>query len=235
MASQKAGERGGAPDLEVQRQRREQLRRAAYEVIVQRGYHEASVDLICAAAKLSKGTFYWYYPSKQAVFLDLLDQWSREVEDEIRTQFSGVFEDVEPTTGFGVALAREARRVRAISPIWLESLAQSSRDPLIRQEVTAFYTRIQSACRDVLARFLSPQIPAPYLDALTASLLSAFVGLVWQGLVNPDGFDLTTTIRRSLVFLRTLLSMVNKDALGAALCAIPDSTSLPGLPPLDPA
>ena len=43
------------------------------DVFASKGYHGAVVDDIVAASDTSKGAFYHYFPSKQAVFLALMD------------------------------------------------------------------------------------------------------------------------------------------------------------------
>ncbi len=54
-------------------ERRLALMRAARDVFATRGYHEAKVDDIVAAAKVAKGTFYLYFPDKRSVFSELVD------------------------------------------------------------------------------------------------------------------------------------------------------------------
>ncbi len=53
--------------------RREVLLKAARDVFVTRGYHDARVDDIAEAAKVAKGTFYLYFHDKRSVFSELVD------------------------------------------------------------------------------------------------------------------------------------------------------------------
>ena len=48
--------------------RREALLRAARDVFVTKGYHDAKVEDICARADVAKGTFYLYFPDKRSIF-----------------------------------------------------------------------------------------------------------------------------------------------------------------------
>ena len=52
---------------------RDRLLQAAMDVFASKGYHGAVVDDIVAASDTSKGAFYHYFPSKQAIFLALMD------------------------------------------------------------------------------------------------------------------------------------------------------------------
>ncbi|MDQ6660000.1 MAG: TetR/AcrR family transcriptional regulator [Chloroflexota bacterium] len=45
---------------------------AAEEVFAEKGYHDTAIDDIVHAAAMSKGGFYFHFPSKQAIFLALL-------------------------------------------------------------------------------------------------------------------------------------------------------------------
>lgn len=59
---------------------RERLVQAAMDVFAARGYHGTTVDDIVAASESSKGAFYYYFPSKQGIFLELLGQLAKIVE-----------------------------------------------------------------------------------------------------------------------------------------------------------
>jgi AcrR family transcriptional regulator len=54
-------------------QRRQELLKAARNVFVERGYHDAKVEDIAAAAKVGKGTIYLYFPDKRSIFIQLVD------------------------------------------------------------------------------------------------------------------------------------------------------------------
>jgi len=53
--------------------RRNDLLNAARDVFARKGYHEARVEDIVAAAHVAKGTFYNYFPDKRSVFVELVD------------------------------------------------------------------------------------------------------------------------------------------------------------------
>ena len=68
-------------------EKRSHIRKAAFRTFRDKGYHQATVDDICRLANISKGSFYWYFSSKQEVFLDILDKWTIEVTQELESQF----------------------------------------------------------------------------------------------------------------------------------------------------
>ena len=57
---------------------RERIFRAALELFRQRGCAATTVEDICARADVAKGTFFNYFPRKEAVFAFLAEQWQAE-------------------------------------------------------------------------------------------------------------------------------------------------------------
>lgn len=53
---------------------------AAVDMFARKGYHGAAVEDIVLASGTSKGAFYHYFPSKQAIFLALMDDLAEVVE-----------------------------------------------------------------------------------------------------------------------------------------------------------
>ena len=118
--------------IPTQDEKVQQIRYAAYRCFKNRGYHETTVDSICREAGVSKGAFYWYFKSKQEVFLAILEAWAAEVEGELAKQFRDAVAASDPIDAITVALEMEARRERKIMGVWLDFLAHGQRDPAIR-------------------------------------------------------------------------------------------------------
>ncbi len=63
---------------------RERILEAAVSVFASKGYHNAKVDDIVAESNTSKGAFYFYFPSKQDIFLALVDTFAGLLEKRLR-------------------------------------------------------------------------------------------------------------------------------------------------------
>src|SRR5580698_11524546 len=55
-------------------ERRQKILNHARDVFARRGYHEAKIDDIVAAAGIARGTFYLYFEDKRAVFEEIVDR-----------------------------------------------------------------------------------------------------------------------------------------------------------------
>ncbi len=62
-------------------ERREAIVRAAEIVFARRGFHDASISDVIDAAGISRGTFYLYFESKEALFVHLIERFVSFITD----------------------------------------------------------------------------------------------------------------------------------------------------------
>lgn len=53
--------------------RKQELLKIAYQMFIQKGYEETSIDEIIAEAHIAKGTYYYYFPSKEATLEEVIN------------------------------------------------------------------------------------------------------------------------------------------------------------------
>ncbi len=79
-----------ATQAERSRARREQILDAAFHTFSRRGYRDTAVDEIAAAAETSKGGVYFHFPTKEAIFRELVkttaDRLAIKVERAVAEQ-----------------------------------------------------------------------------------------------------------------------------------------------------
>ena len=63
--------------------RRKQILERALAVFAERGYHQTSISDLVSAAGVARGTFYLYFESKRAIFLELVDQLLEQVSASV--------------------------------------------------------------------------------------------------------------------------------------------------------
>ncbi len=75
---------------ERSRARREQILDAAFHTFTRRGYRDTAMDEIAAAAETSKGGVYFHFPTKEAIFRELVrttaDRLAAKVERAVAEQ-----------------------------------------------------------------------------------------------------------------------------------------------------
>ena len=61
--------------------RKQELLRIAYQMFIQKGYEETSIDEIIAEAHIAKGTYYYYFPSKESTLEEVINMM---ISDEVQ-------------------------------------------------------------------------------------------------------------------------------------------------------
>jgi len=62
------------PRPDISEERKTQILSAATKVFTKHAFAEARMDDIVAESGLSKGSLYWYFDSKDAIIISILDQ-----------------------------------------------------------------------------------------------------------------------------------------------------------------
>jgi AcrR family transcriptional regulator len=71
------------PNPDPTQETRTRILEAAVKVFANKGYHDTKVDDIVNESSTSKGSFYFYFPSKQDIFLALSDTFADLLESKI--------------------------------------------------------------------------------------------------------------------------------------------------------
>ena len=177
---------------------RDRLLAAAMEVFATRGYHGAAVDDIVAASGTSKGAFYHYFPSKQGIFLTLLDQLAEMVETTVEAAIGreqGALAKVEAALRVVlevVSSQRDLARILLIEAAALGPAFEQSRLGIHRQFAALIRRHLDRAVEEGAIPQQDTQIPA-------TAWIGAINEVITQHLAAGD--DLMT----SLPSLRSML------------------------------
>jgi AcrR family transcriptional regulator len=169
-------------------EKRRNIREAAYRCFRAHGYHETTVDAICAGAEVSKGSLYWHYSSKHEIFVDLIETWAREVMDELYEQFEDTPKQDDFLVALSDALRREAHRGRAIVPVWLEFSVVARHDPELQAVLATFYRRARLGIGELLRPF-TPRYSDLERTGISAAVFAAYTGIMMQALADPNDAD----------------------------------------------
>lgn len=172
---------------------------AAVEVFAAKGYHGAVVDDIVAASKSSKGAFYHYFPSKQGIFVALMDELASAVERGVEmaiTPERGALKKVEAALRVVVETAGEQRdlaKILLVEAVGLGPELEAKRLEIHRRFAALIQRHLDHAVAE-------GSIPAQDTTLTSRAWLGALNEVVTQWLVTGDG-----PLDRQLPPLRTLL------------------------------
>ncbi|MEA2449370.1 MAG: hypothetical protein QOG63_1302 [Thermoleophilaceae bacterium] len=170
------------------RESRDELLAAALRVFARRGYGQAGVDEIAAAAGYSKGALYWHFSGKEDLLLALIEE---RIDAPMR-EMVALLESAPPERDMSVEASREfARQLSGERDAMLvesEYWSLAIRDP----ELRARYAERQTELRGALARALeararhlgTPDLPMPAED-VARIVMSIIGGLVVDELLEP--------------------------------------------------
>jgi AcrR family transcriptional regulator len=173
---------------------------AALKQFSSSGYDAASVDDICTEAGVSKGAFYHHFPSKQAVFLALFEDWLGTVDAGLEAARKTTVP--ETLTNMSRMLPIIFTQADGRLPMFLEFWQQASRDKTVWKATVAPYQRYL----DYFAALVKQGIAEGSfhrVDPICAAqvIVSFAVGLLLQGLIAPSDTDWQKTAEQSMKIL----------------------------------
>ena len=178
---------------------RERILHAATEVFAARGYHGTVVDSIVAASGTSKGAFYHYFPSKQAIFLTLMAELASTVEQGVEVAIAseeGALTKIE--AALRVVLETAAARRDLVRILLIEAVGLG---PTLEETRLEIHRRFAGVIQRHLDRAAADGDIPPQDTALAAQAwIGALNEVITQWLLSNTG-DLMS----SLPALRTLL------------------------------
>lgn len=178
---------------------RDRIMEAAVKVFASKGYHDTRVDDIVKDSNTSKGSFYFYFPSKQDIFLALVDTFANLLESRLRERLS--------TESSGTA------RVDAALRVCLETFGQyRSLAKIALVQATGLGAAFEEKRQAVNQRFI--ELVRENLDAAVEEknippLDTEVAACAWVGALNEVVLSWVYTGKpdpqRSLLALRRLL------------------------------
>ena len=186
---------------ERSRTRRKRLLDAALAVFTEHGYSDTAIDQVARASDTSKGGLYFHFPSKQALFLALLDESSTALLERVSTAMAA---EPDPLVRGEVAL-REVLAAfgehRLLARLLLVEALGAGKE--FNTRLNALHASFAALIADCLAEaVLQKQIPP--LDTQIAA--HAWYGAInhvvlrWLMTGEPSRLEDTFPALRSLLF-----------------------------------
>jgi AcrR family transcriptional regulator len=159
-------------------ERRDEIVQAAMRCFARTGYHGTSMDDIVAESGLSKGTLYWHFENKQALFLAMLE-----------AAFEGYYEAFGAVITGGGAASERVRQLtkltlkvfmdeKKLAELVVDFWAESRRDEAINQ----FFRDIYQPYIDTLARIVEQGIERGEFRQVDARIVASALAAMFDGL-----------------------------------------------------
>lgn len=153
---------------------RDRILSAAVDVFARKGYHGTGVEDIVQASGTSKGAFYHYFPSKQQIFVTLMDDLVAVVEQGVESAISteqGALAKVEAALRVVIETAAAQRDLAKILLVEAVGLG-----PEFEQKRLEIHNRFAGLIRRHLDRAIEEGSLPPQDTAL--------VSQAWIGAIN---------------------------------------------------
>ena len=176
--------------------------KAATECFEKEGYENTLVIDICRRAGITKGGFYHHFKSKQDLFLKLLDNWIKRVSGQINLSEFKSDNIYQVLINIPKKLQPAFEEAKSQLPLFLEIYLKAIKDRRLKKVVLKsinmymeFFGYIINECiKKGVVKKVNPDEVSKILFALT-------IGLLMQGLMDPDGTDWGDLATKSLVLL----------------------------------
>jgi len=157
-----------------QLEKRHLILQAARHCFIQHGFHSTGMAEVCQAAGMSPGNLYRYFSSKSAIILAIVE--------ETRKQMMPIYEELQdhadPVEGIVkiILCCVEHLSDAGESRLWIEILAEASRNKGIRQSCQSFDGQMQVILRKLIRRGIKSRQISSKIDS--EALLMWLVALV---------------------------------------------------------
>jgi AcrR family transcriptional regulator len=170
-------------------ERRRRFIDAAWRCAASRGFHDTTVDDVCAEAHASKGAFYVYFDSKRTLLLALIEEDAAVLDGLMATLERRNVTAVERLRRFTKAMldrGAEQATVQVRTDLWTASLT----DPVVARRAGELVAHRRSVLRGWVQQAVDDGelvLHAP-ANALASLLLALGDGLMLHGSLDATGF-----------------------------------------------
>ena len=194
----------------------EHLLEAAARVFVKEGYARATTNRIAVAAGVSVGSLYQYFPSQDAIAVELLKRYRETLIELVGSRLGAA--DHESFESIVRELFTDLFRARGINPalhrVLLEQVVRSS----ARREVEGFEERLEGVVASALA---AAELPLPDPEVAAFILVRVVLGVVHGVVIDRPRYNTPAVVDELTRLVTSYLGVAAKSApargsLGAA-------------------
>lgn len=167
---------------------------AARELIHGRSYAEVGVAAICEQAKVKKGSFYHFFPSKQALTLAVLDTYFVDMKEKLLDPaFRREFPPLERLQRVCQLAYEIHHHIKELSghvvgcPLGNLALELSTQDEVIRKKLNDIFEKLQTAMHQTLEEAVATgALPPMNVTATARAMFAYFEGVILLAKTHND-------------------------------------------------
>ncbi len=202
---------------------RQRIIDAARDLLYTRSYGDVGVQAICERAGVKKGSFYHFFPSKQALTLAVIEEHLLISKRQILDQaFDPAQPPLERIRRFAARVYEVQKELRDLTgqvlgcPFGNLALEMSTQDETLRRELQQVFRRLEGLLRDTVQEAVARgELPGPVDAAATARAMLAYMEGVMLLAKTANDVELL----RQLMPALTRLRVTPAEADGAAAAA----------------
>jgi AcrR family transcriptional regulator len=182
---------------------------SAEKLFSQKGYEATSVADICADADISKGALYHHFPTKHALFMTLLEDWLKTLDQQMLNFTDSLQSVPQSLIQMADMLGFVFQSAGGRLSMFLEFWAQASRNKIVWQTTIAPYRHYHQQFTELVKRGVkegSLETDNPQITAWV--ILALATGVLMQGLLDPEAARWDEVGKYGL---RTLMNGLKKE------------------------
>ncbi|MCX7681409.1 MAG: TetR/AcrR family transcriptional regulator [Anaerolineae bacterium] len=188
---------------------RARILQEAAACFAQYGYDAVGIAEICRRAGVTKGGFYHHFPSKQALFLELLNRWLGGLDMQMEAARRGATTIPEALRQMASKAQYVFEAAKGQIPLYLEFWSKAARDPVVWQATIEPYRRYRDVFRGIVEAGIAEGSLQPVDPERAAQVIVALaVGLLLQGMLDPEGANWGEVMKEGI---QILLSGLEKE------------------------
>ncbi|MHB1377467.1 MAG: TetR/AcrR family transcriptional regulator [Candidatus Humimicrobiaceae bacterium] len=175
---------------------------SATEVCIKKnGINHLDVNEICKEAGFSKGAFYHHFKSKQHLLLELLNNWIKNVTEQVKIpdkKLDAIDLIIYVIDKLSPAFERSEKQL----PVFLELYIKAINDKNLKEYVLQTHDNFLLFFTSVLKNGMEKgTIKSGNPLQVSKILFSITLGLLIQGLIDPEGEDWNELAKTSIKML----------------------------------
>jgi AcrR family transcriptional regulator len=175
---------------------------ASIHLFATQGFERTTVSEICLEAGVSKGAFFHHFPTKQDVFLQVLENWLESLDMQLKALIASSSSVADGLVKMAALTRGFFNQSNGQLGMFLEFWEQSRHDPEVWKDTVAPYRKYTHLFASYLRKGIEEGSIAPVDPDVAARLIVAMaVGFLLQNMMDPQATDWENTVVDSMNLL----------------------------------